>query len=196
MLIKNKYPVFIVTGMIASGKSTFSKLLTERLDALYISADIVAHDILNEKIEDIVSIFGSGVLNENNFIDRKRLGSIVFADSQKLLELEAIIHPAVNKKIDVMIQNADRAIVYEVALLEKSNYKNIANPIIIYVSSTHWNMTKRMVVNRGATQYDAQQRIESQSDIAKLKENKGIIVIENDSTLEDLKQSIDKILNF
>ncbi len=193
MFIKNKYPVFITTGMIASGKSTFSKLLTERLNALYISADIIAHDILKEKMDVIVSKFGSQILDIDNNIDRKKLGAIVFADGQKLFELEQVIHPAVNAHIDNIILAADKPIVYEVALLEKSNYKNIENPTIIYVGSSNENMISRML-GRGLDKDEAQQRIKSQIDIAKLKENKDIIVIENNTTLENLKENINKLL--
>ncbi len=194
MFIKNKYPVFIVTGMIASGKSTFSKMLTEKLGALYVSADSVAHSVLNEKTDIIVSKFGTDILDDKNAIDRKKLGSVVFLNADKLAELESIIHPAVNLKIDEMILSADRVIVYEVALLEKSNYKNIANPTIIYVCSNHNNMVERMI-GRGLSKAEAILRIQSQSYISKLKDNKDIIIVENDTTLEHLEKNINKILN-
>lgn len=193
MLIENKYPVYIVTGMIACGKSTFSKMLVEKLNALFISADLIAHEVLNEKSQDLASIFGFQILGEDNMVDRKSLGSIVFADSDKLLKLESIIHPAVNEKIDNIILNANKPIVYEVALFWKSNYKNIANPTILYVSSSRKNMIARMV-GRGLTKDEATQRIEAQSDIEKLKEYDNVIVIDNDTTLEHLQKTIDKLV--
>ncbi len=193
MLIENKYPIYIVTGMIACGKSTFSKMLVEKLNALFISADLIAHDVLNDNANIIVSKFGTEILGEDNKLDRKRLGAIVFADNDKLIELEGIIHPLVNKKIDNIIQNANRPIVYEVALFWKSNYKNIANPTILYVSSSRENMIKRMI-SRGLTEKEATNRIKTQSDIEKLKYDDNVIVIDNDSTLEQLKETINKLI--
>ena len=103
MRVKNKYPIFIITGLIACGKSTFSKMLVKYLGATYINADTIGHDVLIELSELVVSKFGSQILNENGIIDRKKLGSIVFADKAKLLMLESILHPVINKKIETIL---------------------------------------------------------------------------------------------
>ncbi len=90
-----------VTGPFASGKSTFVGMLSD-LGAHTASADEIVHDLLrwNEvAIEEISERFGEGVLGEEG-IDRKALGRIVFADPEKLTELEGILHPLVHDETD------------------------------------------------------------------------------------------------
>lgn len=90
-----------VTGPFASGKSTFVGMLGD-LGAHTASADEIVHDLLrwNEvAIEEISERFGEAVLGEEG-IDRKALGRIVFADPEKLTELEGILHPLVHDETD------------------------------------------------------------------------------------------------
>ena len=90
-----------VTGPFASGKSTFVGMLGD-LGAHTASADEIVHDLLrwNElAIEEISERFGGGVLGDEG-IDRKALGRIVFADPEKLTELEGILHPLVHDETD------------------------------------------------------------------------------------------------
>jgi dephospho-CoA kinase len=90
-----------VTGPFASGKSTFVGMLGD-LGAHTASADEIVHDLLrwNEvAIEEISDRFGEGVLGDEG-IDRKALGRIVFADPEKLTELEGILHPLVHDETD------------------------------------------------------------------------------------------------
>ena len=188
MRIKNEHPVFIITGPIACGKSTFSKMLGQYFGATYINADTIGHDVLIELSELVVSKFGSQILNKNGIIDRKKLGSIVFADKEKLLILETILHPIINKKVETIILNTKNIIVFEVVLLEKTNYKNIDNTIVVYVDSPYENIVQR-IIDRGFNKTEAIKRIESQSEIKYLKNKSEIIdiIIENNSTLESLK---------
>ena len=90
-----------VTGPFASGKSTFVRMLGD-LGAHTASADEIVHDLLRLSevaIEEISERFGEGVLGEEG-IDRRALGRIVFADPEKLTELEGILHPLVHDETD------------------------------------------------------------------------------------------------
>ena len=90
-----------VTGPFASGKSTFVGMLGDH-GAHTASADEIVHDLLrwNEvAIEEISERFGEGVLGDEG-IDRKALGRIVFADPERLTELEGILHPLVHDETD------------------------------------------------------------------------------------------------
>lgn len=90
-----------VTGPFASGKSTFVGMLGD-LGAHTASADEIVHDLLrwNENaISDISGHFGEEVLGEEG-VDRKALGRVVFADPEKLSELEGILHPLVHDETD------------------------------------------------------------------------------------------------
>jgi dephospho-CoA kinase len=86
-----------LTGGIASGKSTVAAML-RRLGADVINADELAREVVKpgrEAWQEIVSAFGSGVLQTDQTIDRRKLRQIIFNDAEARRKLEAIIHPRV-----------------------------------------------------------------------------------------------------
>ena len=84
-----------LTGNIATGKSTVMALARER-GADTIDADKVAHGSLrNEQVKAAIRAgFGDAVFDEVGEVVRPALGKIVFADPEKMRELEGITHPA------------------------------------------------------------------------------------------------------
>ena len=78
-----------LTGSIGSGKSTVAKIFQE-LGAEIIDADKVGHSLLEKKEvrESIVKNFGSSVLDKEGKIERRKLGSIVFRDKERLKKLD------------------------------------------------------------------------------------------------------------
>ncbi|CAG2163462.1 unnamed protein product [Oppiella nova] len=79
--------MFIVglTGGIASGKSTVSKMLTE-MGVDVIDADVVARDVVRPGMKALKLIrkhFGADVILESGEMDRKRVGEIIFNDHSK-----------------------------------------------------------------------------------------------------------------
>nr|BFE89053.1 hypothetical protein GCM10020093_116540 [Planobispora longispora] len=84
-----------LTGGIGSGKSEVSRRLSAK-GAMVIDADKIAREVVEpgtEGLARVVAVFGAGVLREDGALDREKLGSIVFADSEKLASLNAIVHP-------------------------------------------------------------------------------------------------------
>ncbi|KAL3759631.1 hypothetical protein ACHAWU_009778 [Discostella pseudostelligera] len=116
-----------LTGGIATGKSTVSKLLQDphsnaaddiqtKTEFIIIDLDKIAHDILlpkelvqNDSVYDrLVAEFGDDILSKNEgencsipTIDRRKLGDLVFADRQKRRRLNSITHP---KIISIMLK--------------------------------------------------------------------------------------------
>ena len=86
-----------LTGNIGTGKSTVAGMLAE-LGAEVIDADQVAHEVMRAGTPAhtaVVEAFGPELLAPDGEIDRKQLGSLVFADPTALARLEAIAHPAI-----------------------------------------------------------------------------------------------------
>ena len=86
-----------LTGGIATGKSTVSALFTH-LGARVTDADQLAREVVapgQPAHGAIVAEFGREVLQPDGYLDRKRLGAVVFADAAKRKRLEAITHPAI-----------------------------------------------------------------------------------------------------
>ena len=93
---------FGLTGGIASGKSTVATMFAE-LGAWIIDADKVGHQLLGSSLsayQEIVHYFGDEILDSTGEIDRKLLGSLVFADAEKLKVLNAIVHPRIIAQVD------------------------------------------------------------------------------------------------
>ena len=75
-----------LTGGTGSGKSVVSAFLKQN-GAYIIDADEIAHGIIAKgkpAYEEITNYFGGAILDENRNILRKKLGSIVFTNNEKL----------------------------------------------------------------------------------------------------------------
>ncbi len=84
-----------LTGGIAAGKSTVSRLLAER-GAHVIDADSIGHAVIlpeGEAYPEVVAAFGAEILSEDGTISRKKLGSIVFSYPDRLSEFNGISPP-------------------------------------------------------------------------------------------------------
>ena len=83
-----------LTGGIGSGKSTVSEYLQGK-GAFIIDADKLAREIVEPGkpvLSELVQVFGKEILNSDGSLDRKKLGAIVFSDSDKLKILNKITH--------------------------------------------------------------------------------------------------------
>ena len=98
----------VITGGIAVGKSTLKNLLSLE-GFVCIDADSIAHSILDQNYKQISSLFGEQYIKRhsslsnmqnNYFVDRKSLGELVFANKDKRIMLEELIHPQIKKEIE------------------------------------------------------------------------------------------------
>src|SRR4051812_22314456 len=90
-----------LTGGIATGKSHVLDQFRRR-GVPCLDADTLAHGVTaagTEATQAIAARFGRAVLTADGSVDRRRLGSIVFADAGARRELEALVHPAVYRAI-------------------------------------------------------------------------------------------------
>jgi dephospho-CoA kinase len=116
-----------LTGGIGSGKSYVAEIF-HHLGVPVFNSDDVARDLQTNNKNLIAAIAEAfpGVLTEEHGLNRKRLAEIVFNDSSKLAQLNAIVHPAVGKAFDefcVVNSNApyvikEAAIIFETGLDE------------------------------------------------------------------------------
>ncbi|MEG6522377.1 dephospho-CoA kinase [Desulfotomaculum sp. 1211_IL3151] len=121
-----------LTGNIASGKSTVGRYL-QSLGAKVIDTDRIAREIVlpnTPALKEIVSSFGSGVLNEDLTLDREKLAAIVFNDPQARKKLEHITHPRIEEEIRRQIKYFSRVDPSSVIILEV--------PLLIEVGWHKW----------------------------------------------------------
>lgn len=97
-----------LTGSIAMGKSEAARMLA-RFRAPVLDSDRVVHDLLGPggaAVEPVAAAFAGVRAGEG--IDRKALGSKVFADPEALRRLEAILHPMVFAARQAFLDRARR----------------------------------------------------------------------------------------
>lgn len=166
-----------IYGLICSGKSSFSKLLAKELNALYIDADIIGHEALNDKNkkEELIKAFSSDILDNNGNIDRKKLGKIVFGNSKKLRKLESITYPYIEKKISELINSTDKDVVIEAALIMRSEIYKMCSSLI-YVNSKTADIINRMKKKRNISEKEARKVLKMQIDVKNKKSNADIII--------------------
>ena len=181
-----------LTGGIASGKSTVSKYLAEKGFKVY-DADKIAKDISGKKSvqEEIILTFGDKILDENGNVDRKKLKEIVFENKEKLKQLNAIIHPKViDFYKELKEQNTDKIIIFDVPLLFESGIDKFCDKILVVISD--YKIQLNRIVERDKIDRDlAEKIIKSQlSNEERIK--KADVVIENNSSLEDLFEKVER----
>lgn len=183
-----------ITGSIACGKSTVSNYLKSK-GYVVIDADKIGHEALdNEYVrEKLVLAFGKEI-QENNKIDRQKLGNLVFGNTSNLNILNSIIHPEIRKMIlEEINKNKDKEIIFiDIALLFEAKFDDLVDKIIVVYVDENIQLTRLMKRN-SITQEEALNRIKSQmSSIEKVK--LADYTINNNLVVTNTYIQIDKVL--
>ncbi len=123
-----------ICGRTGSGKTYAQKLLEKKIKALYLDLDIIGHYLLEKTSvkKKILTCFPA-IIFENEKINRKTLGNLVFNDSSLLKKLNQIIHPLIKKEVLKSIKlNSDKTTIFLIgALIDEIGLKNICDKIIV-----------------------------------------------------------------
>jgi dephospho-CoA kinase len=156
-----------LTGGIASGKSTVAAMLRE-LDCPVLDADTLGHELLEQgqdAYHEVVREYGKEILDTYGNVDRSKLGQIIFADAQKRVRLNQILHPRildVVRKWFAALAHAggpDLAVV-EAALIIEAGYNKELDQVIVCWCPAEQQLQR--LVERGLTAEQAQLRIAAQ----------------------------------
>jgi dephospho-CoA kinase len=154
-----------LTGGIASGKSYVASLLGE-LGASTVDADQVAREVVvpgSTGLVQVVGAFGFEILSPSGELDRAKLGEIVFADPEKRIELERILHPLIKARTTQLIsEQPSDIVVYAVPLLVEANVDYPFDTIITVEAGVE-NQVSRLMTSRQMSESDARARIEAQT---------------------------------
>lgn len=186
-----------LTGGIASGKSTVATQWREA-GAAVIDADELAHQTLRPETPTyaaIVKTFGKQILDENGAINRGRLGEIVFANEQKRLALNQIVHPAVDQMWKAAVSGIERSgqadvVVLTIPLLYEVGVENQFDRVVVVASSEQTQLAR--LAAKGLNPTQARARVQAQWPIQK-KMDKADFVIWNDGSLAVLAEQADII---
>jgi dephospho-CoA kinase len=131
-----------LTGGLASGKSFVARALRD-LGCYLIEADELGHQVLlpgAEAFDAAVNEFGNGILDDDGYIDRRRLAAIVFQDSDRLKKLNSFVHPAVLARqegaiAEIAARDSHAIVVVEAAILvETGSYRRFDRLIVVVCS--------------------------------------------------------------
>lgn len=188
-----------LTGGIASGKSTVSRMLSER-GLPIIDADVEARLAVQkgEKAHrEIINEFGSSILDSAGEIDRVKLGGIIFNDEDKRRLLNGIVHPEVRKRMmekrDESVLRGERGVILDIPLLFESKLEYMVDKIIL-VFVNEETQFRRLMARNSLKETEAMARIQSQMPL-KDKINLADRVIDNNGTTEETGRQLQHILS-
>lgn len=184
-----------LTGGIGAGKSEVSRLLVA-CGAVLIDADRIAREVVAPGTPGLAAVaeaFGEEVLTEDGSLDRPKLGSVVFADPQKLAVLNGIVHPLVGARSRELESAAaeDSVVVHDVPLLTENGLARLYD-LVIVVDASPETQLDRLVRLRGMTEADARARMAAQATREQRLEIADV-VIDNDVPLADLERRVREV---
>ena len=186
-----------VTGGLGTGKSTVARMFGE-LGAIVIDADAVAHEVMEPKRlawREVVRAFGKEILNEDETINRKRLGERVFRDPEARRQLEAIVHPPVLRRIKQRLHRLKRnrrlrIVVVDVPLLVETGSQSLVEAVVVVTAPPE--VQRQRLIERGMPEADAAARLAAQWDLA-AKAAVADYVVDNADGVEQTRRQVTQL---
>lgn len=188
---QNKFTIGL-TGGSGCGKSIVAKAAVD-LGFVHIDTDKLGHEVIlkpNKAYYEIIKEFGNGILDENDVINRKKLGKIVFSNPDKLVALNKITHPAIIEKTKELM--GDFTIIDGAVIHLTPEIVDLCDVIITVTNSDERRI--RFICNRdNIDEVTAKKRIESQPD-TKFYTEFADIVIHSDCDIDEMYNKSLKII--
>lgn len=186
-----------LTGGIGSGKSTVSKIFLS-MGIKVFDADLIAKDILEtEQVkEEIKEKLGKEFINlKSNSVDKELLKKEVFNNSKKLNILNGIVHPRVVEiyiKKYLEFKDKKEIVIFDVPLLFEVNLERYCDKVIVVDIDLKVQIER--IKNRDNIDVALINKIIAAQMSREERNMKADILIENNGSLEELKQKIEKII--
>lgn len=188
-----------LTGGTGSGKSVVSKSLAEA-GAVIVDADQIAHEIIlkgKPAYQEIIAYYGTGILDEDGNIIRKKLGEIVFNDGEKLAFLNQCTHKYICAEVDRQIAAAKEAgtaiaIILDAPLLLEAGLEQVCDWVWVVYADPEVR-AQRVMARDGVTYELAKARIANQKSWEEYKQAADT-VIDNSKDLAYLQGQLSELL--
>ena len=189
-------PVIGLTGQTGAGKSIISEGLKDY--GFYpIDCDRLARAAVekgSDTLDALVGTFGAEILSDDGSLNRKKLGSIVFSDADRLKKLNAITHPAILKLLEDQIAYAAglgyAGVLVDAPTLFESGADKLCDTVIAVVAKESERLV-RIMQRDGLTEEAALQRIKAQHPIAFYTERSDAVIENDKEPCDALKQALD-----
>jgi dephospho-CoA kinase len=157
-----------LTGSIAVGKSYVASVFAE-LGSHVLDADETAREVVlpgAPGLEAVVKEFGEDVLNTDGTLNRKYLGTLIFADEEKRQKLNHILHPFIIARQDEIMREWERedpdgiGIIDAALMIESGGYRRFDKLIVVHCRPEV--QLERLMLRNGLSREEAQARIDAQ----------------------------------
>ncbi len=188
---------FGLTGGVATGKSTAARMF-HALGAEIIDADAIGHESLSRAspaFSEIVQRFGASILDERGEISRQRLGALVFADPEKLQQLNAIVHPRIIAQVEeraaeLAARDAHTVILVDAALIFEAGIGGKFEKVIVTWCPPEIQLARLM--DKGMNREEARRRVAAQMP-SEEKRHRADFVIDSSGPLEHTRPQVERI---
>ena len=157
--------IFGITGGTGCGKTTALQAI-ESLGGLVLDCDAIYHELLktDPSLLEAINARFPGVV-ENGELHRKKLGAIVFADPQALLDLNAITHAAVKAEVERRLATAPALAAIDAIELFDSGLASLCDATVAIVAPLE-DRVRRLMARDSISEEYARARIAAQKDEA------------------------------
>lgn len=182
-----------ITGGVATGKSTVSRLLKEEYQFPVIDADEISHEVSarEDVLQAIKSAFGEDVFTSGN-LNRSKLAQLVFSDENKKKTLEVIIHPAVSEEYVKQKQHYDekgeKIVFFDCPLLVEADLIDEVDKILLVYAPKDAQI-ERLIARNLLSEEEADIRVASQTPIGE-KVRYADYIIYNTGDYDSLKRAV------
>ena len=192
-----------VTGGVGCGKSQVLAILKNRWNAGLVEMDAVGKLLMEPGqscYQAICTRFAdiAGLCLPDGRLNRKVLSQVVFADSDRLAQLDAIIHPAVMQFVQEQIRSfragstGYSCLVLESAILWEAGYAPLCDQIW-YVTAEKEVRIRRLMESRQYSRERCEAVMANQSYAELLAGPYPVVQIENNGSVSELEWQIEKL---
>ncbi|WDH74961.1 dephospho-CoA kinase [Exiguobacterium marinum] len=185
-----------LTGGIATGKSTVSRLFRERGIPI-IDADLIARKVIEPEgkaIEGVKAAFPKCF--DGDLLNRPALGREIFHDETKRQQLNQLMHPAIREEMKEQMRTHETAgepvVIFDIPLLFEGTMLDLVDySVVVYCREEIQLM--RLMERNGLTKEEALARIHSQIPIED-KKHQADYLVNNNGALGELPSQIDRLV--
>lgn len=188
--------VFGLTGGIASGKSTVSRMLRE-LGAHVLDADVIAREVVEPGTPGLAAVAARfpNVLTADGRLDRAKLGARVFADPAERAALNAIVHPLVGQafleKVQALAAQGLERVIYDVPLLIENKLQGGMDGVLLVWVPRHLQKA-RLMARDGLDEAAAEARLNAQLPLDS-KRAHATWIVDNSGDLASTRSQVEQV---
>jgi dephospho-CoA kinase len=185
-----------LTGGIASGKSTVSRMLRE-LGAQVLDADLIAREVVEPGTPGLAEVATRfpGVVGPDGRLDRARLGARVFADPAERAALNALLHPRIGaaflEKTQALAAQGVERIIYDAPLLiENGLHAGMDGVVLVWVPREI--QKQRLMARDGLEAQAAEARLAAQLPLEE-KRRHATWIVDNTGELISTRAQVEEV---